>query len=205
MRTTANRQTWVAGIAVERDAYAPQDVPGFAYVFTVPGVFAQHDVNVAPGFSVSSSGRIDVHSEYGIFFSPRISAVAHTGKWASRLSVGTGFFGPAPITEETEAAGLTHLGVERPLEAERGLSASFDVSRTEGPLSYTATLFASRVAHSIHVERSPEYVLRISPSRRRMSGSRSSAPGGVHRCRSLPRTPMCAPVKRSEEGTKMCR
>lgn len=160
MRTTANRQTWVAGIAVERDAYAPQDVPGFAYVFTVPGVFAQHDVNVAPGFSVSSSGRIDVHSEYGIFFSPRISAVAHTGKWASRLSVGTGFFGPAPITEETEAAGLTHLGVERPLEAERGLSASFDVSRTEGPLSYTATLFASRVAHSIHVERSPEYVLR---------------------------------------------
>jgi len=75
------------------------------------------------------------------------------------LSVGTGFFASTPITEETEAAGLTRLEVRRPVEAERGSSASFDVSRTDGPLSYTATLFASRVGHPLHVERSPSYVL----------------------------------------------
>ena len=48
-------------------------------------------------------------------------------------------------------------------EAERGLSASFDLSRTDGPLSYTATLFASRINDPLHVERSPSYVLSTLP------------------------------------------
>ena len=113
--------------------------------------------------SLSSSARLDVHSEYGTFFSPRLSALAHAGRWTSRLSVGTGFFGPTPITEETEAAGLTRLEVRQPLEAERGLSASFDLSRTDGPLSYTATVFASRIKDPMHVERSPSYVLSTLP------------------------------------------
>ena len=113
--------------------------------------------------SLSASARLDVHSEYGTFFSPRVSALAHAGRWTSRLSVGTGFFGPTPITEETEAAGLTRLEVRQPVEAERGLSASFDVSRTDGPLSYTATLFASRINDPLHVERSPSYVLSTLP------------------------------------------
>ena len=55
------------------------------------------------------------------------------------------------------------MEVRQPLEAERGLSASFDVSRSNGPLSYTATLFASRVNRPLHVERSPSYVLSTLP------------------------------------------
>ena len=145
IRGTAGRQTWVAGFAIERDAYTARDVPRFDYDFLVPGAFAQYDVTVSPSLSLSGSARLDHHSEYGTFFSPRVSALARAGHWTSRLSVGTGFFGPTPITEETEAAGLTRLEIRRPLEAERGLSTSFDVSRTDGPLSYTATLFASRI------------------------------------------------------------
>jgi outer membrane receptor for ferrienterochelin and colicins len=163
VRGTAGRQTWVAGLAMERDAYAARDVPRYDYVFTVPGIFVQYDVNVTPALSISSSGRLDVHSEYGTFFSPRVSALARAGRWTSRVSVGTGFFGPTPITEETEAAGLTRLQVRQPLEAERGLSASFDLSRADGPLSYTATLFASRVNDPMDVERSPSYVLSTLP------------------------------------------
>ena len=163
VRGTAGRQTWVAGLAIERDAYTARDVPRFDYTFTVPGAFAQYDVTASPHLSLSASARLDVHSEYGTFFSPRVSALAHTGDWTSRLSVGTGFFGPTPITEETEAAGLTRLEVRQPIEAERGLSASFDVSRTDGPLSYTATLFASRINDPLHVERSPSYVLSTLP------------------------------------------
>ena len=159
VRGGARRQTWVAGLAVQRDAYASEDVPRFDYAFTVPGVFAQYDVAVTPALSLSSSGRLDVHSEYGTFFSPRVSALLHTGRWTSRWSVGTGFVGPTPLTEETEAAGLSRLAIEGTLEAEEGLSASFDLSRTDGPLAYTATLFASRIDHAIHVERSPLYVL----------------------------------------------
>jgi outer membrane receptor for ferrienterochelin and colicins len=159
VRGTAGRQTWVVGLAVERDTYTSRDVPQFDYTFTVPGAFAQYDVTVSPVLSLSSSARLDVHSEYGTFFSPRVSALARAGRWTSRFSVGTGFFGPTPITEETEAAGLARLEIRQPVEAERGLSASFDLSRTDGALSYTATLFASRITDPLHVERSPSYVL----------------------------------------------
>ena len=170
VRGTAGRQTWVAGLAFERDAYTASDVPRFDYTFTVPGVFVQYDLAVTPALSFSSSGRLDVHSEYGTFFSPRVSALARAGRWTSRLSMGTGFYAPTPLTEETEAAGLSRLQVLQPLEAEKGLSASFDLSRTDGPLSYTATLFASRVSDPVHVDRSPSIVLRSSPDPTRTRG-----------------------------------
>lgn len=160
IRGTAGRQTWVGGFAVERDAYTPRDVPRFAYAFVVPGAFGQYDLTLSPAVSLSASGRLDVHSEYGTFFSPRVSLLARSGRWTSRASVGTGFFASTPLTEETEAAGLSGLQVKAPLEAERGLSASFDLTRTDGPFSYTATLFASRISDPVHVDRSPSYVLR---------------------------------------------
>ncbi len=163
VRGTAGRQTWVAGFAIERDAYTARDVRRFDYDFLVPGAFAQYDVTVSPKLSLSGSARVDHHSEYGTFFSPRVSALARAGHWTSRLSVGTGFFGPTPITEETEAAGLTRLEIRLPLQAERGLSTSFDVTRTDGPLSFTATVFASRIRDPLHVERSPLYVLSTLP------------------------------------------
>jgi iron complex outermembrane receptor protein len=160
VRGGAGRQTWVAGAAVERDAYSPRDVPRFGYAFVVPGAFGQYDVTLTPVVSLSASGRVDVHSEYGTFFSPRISVLARAGRWTTRASLGTGFFASTPLTEETEAAGLTRLRIERPLEAERGMSASFDVTRTDGPFSSTVTLFASRIRDPIHVDRAPAYVLR---------------------------------------------
>src|SRR4029078_8409303 len=91
VRGTQGKHTWVAGFAFERDAYRPNDVPQLAYAFTVPGVFAQHDVDLGKMLSLSSSGRLDVHSEYGTFFSPRISALMRVHGWTGRLSVGTGF------------------------------------------------------------------------------------------------------------------
>ena len=39
----------------------------------------------------------------------------HGGGWTSRLSFGTGFFGPSALTEETEAAGLTYVVIPNPL------------------------------------------------------------------------------------------
>jgi outer membrane receptor for ferrienterochelin and colicins len=159
LRATAGRNTLVGGLALERDVYSPLDVPHFAYTFTVPGVFLQDDVDISRWLSVSASGRVDHHNRYGTFFSPRASALVRSGGWSSRLSVGTGFFGPSPLTEETEAAGLSRLIIPRPLRAEEGRSASLDVSRTDGPLSYTVTFFASRILHPINVDRSRGLVL----------------------------------------------
>lgn len=170
IRGTAGRHTWVAGAAAERDAYRPLDAPPFAYRYTTPGVFAQDDVALARWLSVSASARADFHSVYGAFFSPRLSALARWGGWTGRLSAGQGFFAATPLTEETEAAGLSRLAIPAPLVAERGRTASFDLTRAIGPMSYTATVFASRVDHPIHVERGARYELRNLPGAARNAG-----------------------------------
>jgi iron complex outermembrane receptor protein len=144
---------------MERDAYRPSDVPRFAYTYRTPGVFAQDDITIAPWLSVSASARVDVQNRYGTFFSPRASALLRWSGWTSRLSAGQGFFAPSPLTEETEAAGLTRLIIPAPLAAERGRTASFDLSRAIGPTSYTVTLFSSRVSHPLYVERDTRYRL----------------------------------------------
>ncbi|MYD69677.1 MAG: TonB-dependent receptor [Acidobacteria bacterium] len=159
VRRASGRHTWVAGAAVERDAYDPADVPRFEYAFTTPGFFVQDDVDVRSWLALSMSGRLDRHSEYGWFFSPRVSALLRSGDWSTRLSAGTGFFGPTPLTEEIEAAGLTRLTVDGPLQAERGRSVSIDLTRSQGPAAYTATFFGSRIIDPVHVDRST-YTLR---------------------------------------------
>jgi len=114
----------------------------FEYDFVVPGAFGQYDYTINPIVSLSASGRLDVHSEYGTFFSPRISMLARVGHWTSRVSVGTGFFASTPLTEETEAAGLTRLTLQEPLEAERR-DGHFNVF--EGRQPAVAWLTAARV------------------------------------------------------------
>jgi iron complex outermembrane receptor protein len=163
VRGVAGRHTWVFGGAFERDAYDPQDVPQFAHAFTIPGVFAQDDVDVADWLSVSASARLDHHNEYGTFVSPRVAALFRFGEWNSRVSAGMGFFGPSALTEETEAAGLTRLAVPLPLRAERGRSASVDLTRTVGALSYTLTVFGSRINDAARVTREEAYTLVNAP------------------------------------------
>ena len=160
VRRALGRHTWVAGAAVERDAFHPEDLPRFSYTHTVPGVFVQDDVDLWSWLSLSASGRLDAHSEFGTFFSPRVSALLKADGWSSRMSFGTGFFAPTPLTEETEAAGLSRLVIPRALKAERGRSASLDLTRSLGPLSATITLFASRVRDPIEVDRETAFVLR---------------------------------------------
>ncbi len=158
-RRAMARQTLVGGLAIEHDRFEPIDLPRFGYTFTVPGVFVQDDVDVARWLAISASARVDRHSEFGTFVSPRISGLVRRGQWSSRLSYGTGFFAPTPITEETEAAGLSRLTVVGPLKPERGRSASFDITRARGPLSATLTLFHSSVADPVEVERADRFVL----------------------------------------------
>ena len=158
LRRSSGAHTWVGGLAVEQDAYNPTDVPHFAFTHTTPGLFIQDDIDIRPWLALSMSGRLDHHSEYGAFFSPRVSALLRSGNWSTRISTGSGFFGPSVLTEETEAAGVTRLNVDGPLQAERGRSVSVDLTRTHGPFSYTTTFFGSRIADPIKVDR-PTYLL----------------------------------------------
>jgi outer membrane receptor for ferrienterochelin and colicins len=151
--------TLVAGVAFERDRFTPESVPRFAYAFNVPGAFVQDDADLTNWLAVSASARLDRHSEAGTFLSPHVAALVRRGGWSSRLSYATGFFAPTPITEETEAAGLTRLTVDGPLKPERGKSGSLDVTRVAGPLTTTLTVFHSSIRDPVEVERTDEYVL----------------------------------------------
>jgi iron complex outermembrane receptor protein len=163
IRGTYGRHTWVAGAAAEREAYRPLDVPRFAYRYTTPGVFIQDDITVASWLSLSASARADFQNQYGTFFSPRVSALLRWQGWTSRVSAGQGFFAPTPLTEETEAAGLSRLSIPVPLVAERGRSTAVDLTRNLGPVSLTTTFFASAVRHPIHVERGVRYQITNQP------------------------------------------
>lgn len=157
IRGTAGKNTWVAGVAAQRDAFRPRDTPRFAYTYVVPGMFVQDDVTVSSWMSVSATARIDFHNQYGAFFSPRVSALLRKAGWTSRISAGQGFYAPTVLTEETEAAGLARLVLRTPLTAERGRTASADLTRTMGPLSVTATVFASNIDNPVYVDRGTSY------------------------------------------------
>lgn len=154
------RVTLVGGAAIQRDAYRADDVPGFDYTFTVPGLFAQADVDPAAWLSLSTSARLDAHSEYGTIVNPRVSLLLRRpagalAGWTSRLSMGTGSSAPTPFTEATEATGLSPLLPLADLVAERAVSGSVDVggplTTALGHVELNATAFASRIEHALQV------------------------------------------------------
>ncbi len=168
---TDGAHTWVLGAAVQHEQYSADSVPTFDYTYTVPGIFAQDEFSPASWLTLALSGRLDHHSEYGTFLNPRVSALLRpAAHWTVRASAGSGFYAPTPWTEETEAIGLRRL-LPSSLDAERARSASFDVSRTIGPLELNATLFASRIEDAVQARTAP-----TDPSRIEMF----NADGDVH-------------------------
>jgi iron complex outermembrane receptor protein len=129
------------------------------YAYTVPAAFAQLDVDPAPWLALSGSARVDAHSDYGTFASPRVSALLRApagtalAGWTARLSAGTGASAPTPFVDETEATGLRVLAPLRGLSAERARAASLDVGGAVptalGRLEVNATAFGSRVAGAL--------------------------------------------------------
>lgn len=149
---TLGAHTLVAGAAVQRDAYRAEDVPDFDYTFTIPSLFAQDDWRVAEWLAVTASGRVDRHSEYGTFFSPRLSALVRPAAgWSVRASAGTGYSAPTPFTEETEAIGLAALRPLAGLEPEGARGASLDVGRAVGDWELNAGVFASVIDDALQL------------------------------------------------------
>jgi outer membrane receptor for ferrienterochelin and colicins len=151
------RHTWVAGTSFQQDGYRSKDVPVFDYRYWTASLFVQDDYAPTSWLTASASGRVDVHNQFGTFFSPRISALTRfAGGWTARVSTGTGFYVPTPFTEETEATGLSRLAPLGDLEPERGRSVSVDIGWKHQPLELTATMFQSRIDHVLLLRERPE-------------------------------------------------
>ncbi len=142
--TVAN--TWVAGGALQHETFRPLDVPRFKYAYTIPGLFGQDDLVLARWLTVSGSARIDRHSAFGAFFSPRLSLLLRPGaQWMARVSGGRGHFAPSPFTEETDATGLSILAPLHGVRPEDATSISTDLTWRKAPLELTTTVFHSSI------------------------------------------------------------
>jgi iron complex outermembrane receptor protein len=159
---TAGRHLWVIGAALQREDYSARELQDFDYAFTVPGVFMQDELTPAEWITLAASARLDVHSEYGSFLNPRVSALLRPVEgWSLRASAGSGYFAPTPWTEETEAIGLVTLLPLGGLEAEKARSGSLDVARVLGPFELNATVFASRIERPVQLRQAGDVVLAL--------------------------------------------
>ena len=144
---------WILGAALQYERLHTSDVPGVSYDYTVPGIFAQDEFAPTKWLSLAGSARIDAHSDYGTFVSPRLSALLRTGSdWSLRASVGTGFSAPTPLVEEVEARSIGVLNPLQGLRAERASSASLDAKWAVKPWDVNVSVFSSEIRHPLTVE-----------------------------------------------------
>jgi iron complex outermembrane receptor protein len=169
-----NRHRWVLGFAYEHDALTADDVPGVDYTYHVPAVFGQDTFTLLPWLSLAASARVDAHSDYGTFFSPRISALLRKSDqpWSLRASIGSGFAAPTPFVDEVAA---TWLGALLPLEglhAERASSASLDVKWADEGWDVNISAFTSEIRDALQVVSRPGDRLQLvnAPGPRRAPG-----------------------------------
>ena len=143
--------TLVGGVALERDQYTALDTRQQSYRYTTPALFGEHTWTPDPRLAVTSSARLDLHSEFGDFVSPRVSLVVRPAEeWTARLSAASGVYAPTPLTDETEAYGLSHV---RPTarEAEHATGWSLDVNRMKGAVELRGSAYRTIVNHPLVV------------------------------------------------------
>jgi iron complex outermembrane receptor protein len=146
--------TLVAGVAALRDVLSMREVARLNSVRATPGVFVQDTYSPRPWLAGTANARCDRSNAFGTICTPRLSLLARAGPAVSaRLSVGNGWFAPSVVTDETETFALRAVHVPQPLAAERGRSASFDLTATRGPLQLNGTLFSNRVGNPVGLRR----------------------------------------------------
>lgn len=149
-----SKNVLVAGAAWLRDSYANAQVTRFDATYSTPAVFFQDTYAPARWGAGTVNGRCDWSNVYGTICTPRLSLLARTGPaLSSRLSIGSGWYAPRPLTDQTETFGLTRVFEPAPLDAERARTASLDVTMTRGPMQVNGTLFSNRVANPLGLQR----------------------------------------------------
>jgi iron complex outermembrane receptor protein len=144
-------------------------------MYNVPAIFAQDEFSPTPWLKLAGSARVDAHSKYGTFLSPRLSALMHTlaSEWSIRASVGGGFAAPTPVVDEVVAAGLGALLPLRGLRAERAVTVSLDAKWADGGWDVNASVFTSEIRDPLDAISAPGEKLELvnQPGSRRVPGA----------------------------------
>ncbi|MEP6781018.1 MAG: TonB-dependent receptor [Gemmatimonadaceae bacterium] len=142
----------LVGVSVQTDALSSATLSNAVYSFVTTSLFGQLTYVVNDRLLLSETTRLDNHNRFGMFVSPRASALLHvTPVYAVRVSAGAGIFAPTPLLEATDAVGLANVNGFQSLRVERLQSGSVDVTRTVGALELNATAFRSVITHAVVV------------------------------------------------------
>lgn len=141
----SDQTAWLVGVALQSEKFYSDTYSEFDYSYQVPGLFSQLDYEVSDDISMSLSGRVDDHSEYGTQVSPRISMLYNPANWTFRTAFGQGFYAPTPFIEDIDEVGLSRLAPLDNLEEERATTASLDISYAVGSVESSVTFFASDI------------------------------------------------------------
>ena len=145
-------QQWLLGLALQYDRLKSSDAPGANYSYLVPALFVQDEYSPKESVKLAASARVDVHSDYGTFVSPRLSILFRPqDDWSVRASIGSGFAAPTSVMDETEATSLAALLPMRNLHAERAVSSSLDVKWADEGWEVNGSVFASEIRDPLTV------------------------------------------------------
>jgi outer membrane receptor for ferrienterochelin and colicins len=143
---------WLLGLALQYDRLESTDAPGASFSYVVPALFVQDEYSPTQSVTLAASARVDVHSDYGTFVSPRLSILFRPqDEWSVRASIGSGFAAPTSVMDETEATSLATLLPLRNLHAERALSSSLDVKWMDEGWEINGSVFASEIRDPLTV------------------------------------------------------
>jgi outer membrane receptor for ferrienterochelin and colicins len=145
----------VGGVAIERDQYTAHDTREFSYRYTTPALYAEDAWTPDRRLIVTAGARLDLHSEFGDFVSPHVSILARpSDAWQLRLSRAIGVYAPTPLTDETEALGLSHFR-QTAREAEHADGWTLDVSHVQGSLELGGSAYRTVVNHPLIMRTAP--------------------------------------------------
>ncbi len=145
------RTALVLGAAAQLDDYWNRSNDRFDHRWLTPGLFATVEQPAGP-VTVSASLRGDLHPEAGMQLTQRLALLTRPAEdWAVRLSAGTGFAAPAPLTEETEAIGLSAVRPGSGLKRERSFGVMLDLNGKLVGGEFLVTAYGSFIRNAIQL------------------------------------------------------
>ena len=145
------RTTTVLGSSLEYDGFENSLNAPFDHRWLTPSLFVTGDRSFGR-VTLSASVRGDAHPEAGVQAPERLAAlVKPADDWSVRMSVGTGFAPPTPLTEETEAIGLRAVRADTALRRERSHGAMVDIDGSLLGAEVLLTGYGSVISNAIQL------------------------------------------------------
>jgi iron complex outermembrane receptor protein len=175
----ASRAAMVFGSSLQLDRFENSLNGAYDHSWWTPSIFATADRPIGP-VTVSLSARGDAHPDAGTQVTERIALLSKpTEDWSVRLSAGTGFAPPNPMTEETEAIGLRAVRPGPELRGERGHGYMLDVNGRLAGAELLVTAFRSVIENAIRLSGAADgtdaVTLKNAPGRTRIDGVETAA------------------------------